>query len=345
MTILVTGGAGFIGSNFVRDWFNHSDEMIVNLDKLTYAGSKQNLGAILDDPRHEFVEGDIGDRDLVAHLLDTHSPRAVINLAAETHVDRSIDGPLPFVTTNINGTFHLLETTRAYLAGRDVESTENFRFLHVSTDEVYGSLQPDDEAFRETTAYRPNSPYSASKASADHMVRAYFHTFGLATITTNCSNNFGPAQHSEKFIPVVIHNALSGRPIPIYGDGQNVRDWLYVSDHCSALRTVLETGTPGQTYNIGAGCELSNIDLAGRICRVLDELHPRGDGGPYSQQITLVSDRPGHDFRYAVDSTKLRSELGWDPVEGFDTGLRKTVEHYLARHIDLGDAMGRMRTR
>jgi len=333
MTILVTGGAGFIGSNFVRDWFDCTNEMIVNLDKLTYAGSLENLGAVIDDPRHKFVEGDIGDRDVVAALLDTYSPRAVINLAAETHVDRSIDSPLPFVTTNIDGTFHLLETTRAYLLGRDSETKANFRFLHVSTDEVYGSLQPEDEPFRETTPYRPNSPYSASKASADHMVRAYFHTFGLPTITTNCSNNFGPAQHAEKFIPVVIHHALNGSAIPIYGDGHNVRDWLYVSDHCSALRTVLHSGKPGQTYNVGAGCELSNIDLAGRICRILDEVYPRRDGISYHQQISLVADRPGHDFRYAVDSTKLKSELGWQPAEGFEAGLRKTVEHYLARYI------------
>lgn len=345
MTILVTGGAGFIGSNFVREWFNHSDELIVNLDKLTYAGSKQNLGPIFSDPRHQFVEGDIGDRDLVARLFDTYSPRAVINLAAETHVDRSIAGPLPFVTTNINGTFHLLETANAFLTGRDAETQAKFRFLHVSTDEVYGSLQPNDEAFKETTAYRPNSPYSASKASADHLVRAYFHTFGLATITTNCSNNFGPAQHSEKFIPVVINNALTGRAIPIYGDGRNVRDWLFVSDHCSALRTVLEAGKPGQTYNVGAGCELSNIDLAGRICTLLDEVHPRRDGRPYSQQIVLVKDRPGHDFRYAIDSTKLRSELGWQPAEGFDAGLRKTVEYYLAHHIDRADATVRLQQR
>lgn len=343
MTILVTGGAGFIGSNFVRDWFDDNDETVVNLDKLTYAGSLENLGATADDPRHEFVEGDIGDRALVTRLFETYSPRAVINLAAETHVDRSIDGPLPFVTTNIIGTFHLLETTCVYLAGLDAETGANFRFLHVSTDEVYGSLQSDDEAFRETTAYRPNSPYSASKASADHMVRAYFHTFGLPTLTTNCSNNFGPAQHPEKFIPVVIYNALKGSAIPVYGDGRNVRDWLYVSDHCSALRTVLQAGKPGQTYNVGAGCELSNIDLAQRICLVLDEVHPRRDGGSYSQQISLVSDRPGHDFRYAVDSTKLRSELGWEPVEGFDAGLRKTVEYYLAKHLGLVDATVRAR--
>lgn len=343
MTILVTGGAGFIGSNFVRDWFNYSDETIVNLDKLTYAGSLENLNAIANDLRHKFVEGDIGDRNLVTRLFDTYSPRAVINLAAETHVDRSIDSPSPFVTTNINGTFQLLETTRAYLAGLDAETKSEFRFLHVSTDEVYGSLQPEDEAFQETTAYRPNSPYSASKAAADHMVRAYFHTFEVPTLTTNCSNNFGPAQYPEKFIPVVIHNALNGSTIPIYGDGRNVRDWLYVSDHCSALRAVLRAGEPGQTYNIGAGCELSNIELARRLCEVLDEVCPRRDGVSYSLQIGLVSDRPGHDFRYAVDSTKLRSELGWEPVEGLEAGLRKTVEYYLVRHGNLTDATVRTR--
>jgi dTDP-glucose 4,6-dehydratase len=332
MTILVTGGAGFIGSNFVRDWFDHSDETIVNLDKLTYAGRLENLDGLADDPRHVFIRGDIADRALVSGLFAMHRPRAVINLAAESHVDKSINDPSPFIAANIDGTFQLLEATRAYLAGLDAAAGARFRFLHVSTDEVYGSLGPDDQAFRETTPYRPNSPYSASKAAADHLVRAYFHTFGIPAITTNCSNNFGPAQFPEKFIPVVIHSAVGGRPIPVYGNGLNVRDWLYVADHCSALRTVLDAGTPGETYNIGAGCELSNIELAGRICAALDEMRPRADGASYRRQIEMVTDRPGHDFRYAVNSSKLKAELNWQPAEGFDAGLRKTVAWYLARH-------------
>lgn len=331
MAILVTGGAGFIGANFILDWLAASDEAIINLDKLTYAGNLGNLSSVGGDPRHIFRQGDIADRDLVTALLQEFAPRVVLNFAAESHVDRSIDDPAPFLTTNVMGTFQLLEATRSYVNQLDETKRGRFRFLQVSTDEVFGSLQAGDAPFSEHTAYRPNSPYSASKASADHMVRAYHHTFGLPTLTTNCSNNFGPFQYPEKFVPVVINSALAGRSIPVYGDGSNVRDWLYVSDHCSALRAILEHGQPGETYNIGGECELSNIELARNICALLDELRPRADGEPHQDLIKAVPDRPGHDFRYAINGTKLRNELGWRPRESFMTGLRKTVEWYLDR--------------
>lgn len=336
MTILVTGGAGFIGANFVVEWVAGSDETVVNLDKLTYAGNLDNLAEVSTNPGHVFRRGDIADRDLVEHLLREFRPRAVLNFAAESHVDRSIGDPTPFLTTNVIGTFQLLEASRQYVSGLPADEKAGFRFLQVSTDEVYGSLGLDDAPFSEQTPYRPNSPYSASKASADHMVRAYHRTYGLPTLTTNCSNNYGPRQYAEKFIPVVINSALSGAPIPVYGDGRNVRDWLYVSDHCSALRTVLQGGTPGETYNIGGGCELSNIDLAQQICELLDELHPRTSGDPHSQLISSVADRPGHDFRYAIDGTKLTVALGWQPRESFETGLRKTVQWYLGAALQQG---------
>jgi len=329
MVILMTGGAGFIGANFILDWLAASDETIVNIDKLTYAGNLGNLSSLAGDTRHVFRQGDIADLALVTALLQEYSPRALLNFAAESHVDRSIDNPAPFLTTNVMGTVHLLEATRSYLAKLEAAERSRFRFLQVSTDEVFGALGPRDAPFSEQTPYRPNSPYSASKASADHMVRAYHHTFGLPTLTTNCSNNFGPFQHPEKFIPVVINSALAGRSIPLYGDGSNVRDWLYVSDHCSALRAILAQGIPGQTYNIGGECELSNIELAKHICTLLDELRPRGDGEPHHKLIKAVPDRPGHDFRYAINGAKLRDELDWRPQEGFHTGLRKTVEWYL----------------
>lgn len=329
MTILVTGGAGFIGANFVLDWLAESGETIVNLDKLTYAGNLDNLSAVSGNPAHIFRHGDIADRGLVASLLHEFAPRAVLNFAAESHVDRSIDDPAPILTTNVLGTFHLLEATRAYVATLGAAERSQFRFLQVSTDEVFGALGSGDAPFSEQTPYRPNSPYSASKASADHMVRAYHRTFGLPTLTTNCSNNYGPFQYAEKFIPVVINSATSGRPIPVYGDGSNVRDWLYVADHCAALRAVLERGRPGETYNVGGDCELSNMALARQICTLLDELRPRAGGLSHHQLIQSVPDRPGHDFRYAIDGTKLRTELGWQPRESFLTGLRKTVEWYL----------------
>jgi dTDP-glucose 4,6-dehydratase len=328
-SILVTGGAGFIGSNFVLDWITGEVDSVVNLDKLTYAGNLQNLASLEGNPRHLFVRGDIGDAELVAKLLAEHQPRAIVNFAAESHVDRSIHGPAEFIQTNIVATFQLLEATRAYWNGLDEVTKKAFRFLHVSTDEVYGSLTPTDPAFTETKQYEPNSPYSASKASSDHLVRAYHHTYGLPVLTTNCSNNYGPYHFPEKLIPLVIHNALAGKPLPIYGDGQQVRDWLYVKDHASAIRRVLESGTVGETYNIGGWNEKPNLDVVHTLCAILDELSPRPDGQSYKEQITYVTDRPGHDRRYAIDANKINRELGWKPAETFETGIRKTVQWYL----------------
>jgi dTDP-glucose 4,6-dehydratase len=321
--LLVTGGAGFIGSNFVASTIAATGEPIVNLDKLTYAGSLRNLEPVRDDPRHIFVQGDIGDRGLVRELLKKHRPRAIVHLAAESHVDRSIAGPGAFIQTNVMGTFALLEEARAF--------SDTIRFLQVSTDEVYGSLGPTDPAFTETTPYAPNSPYAASKASADHLVRAYHHTYGLPTLTTNCSNNYGPYQFPEKLIPLMIGNALAGNPLPVYGDGKNVRDWLYVLDHCEALRVVLERGRAGETYNIGGGAERANIDLVNTICGLLDKAAPRKGGAKYAELISFVKDRPGHDRRYAIDSTKLARELGWTPRENFESGLKKTVDWYVEK--------------
>ena len=328
-SVLVTGGAGFIGSNFVLDWIASETASVVNLDKLTYAGNLQNLESITGNPRHIFVRGDIGDADLIGKLLAEHQPRAIVNFAAESHVDRSIHGPGEFIQTNIVGTFHLLESTRAYWGSLNEEDKKNFRFLHVSTDEVYGSLKPEDPAFKETNTYEPNSPYSASKAASDHLVRAYHHTYGLPVLTTNCSNNYGPYHFPEKLIPLVIHNALAGKPLPIYGDGQQVRDWLYVRDHCSAIRRVLEAGRVGETYNVGGWNEMPNLDVVHTLCAILDELSPRADAKPYAEQITYVTDRLGHDRRYAIDATKINRELGWKPAETFETGIRKTVQWYL----------------
>lgn len=327
--ILTTGGAGFIGANFVHDWCAESGEPVINLDKLTYAGNPENLASLQGNPGHIFVHGDIGDRALVAALLKTHKPRAVINFAAESHVDRSIHGPEDFIQTNIVGTFHLLEAVRAYWNELSGEAKADFRFLHVSTDEVYGSLAKDDPAFRETNRYEPNSPYSASKAASDHLVRAYHHTYGLPVLTTNCSNNYGPYHFPEKLIPLCIHNALGGRPLPIYGDGQQIRDWLYVKDHCAAIRRVLGAGKVGEVYNVGGWNEKSNLEVVGTVCDILDELAPRADRQSYRTQITFVADRPGHDRRYAIDATKLEKELGWKPAETFETGIRKTVQWYL----------------
>ena len=328
--ILVTGAAGFIGANFVLDWLAQSDEPIINLDKLTYAGNLQSLRSIEGKPNHHFVHGDIGDRALVDRLLAEHQPRAVVNFAAESHVDRSIHGPEDFIQTNVVGTFHLLEGVRAYWTALADEAKAAFRYLHVSTDEVYGTLGPEDAPFTETTAYEPNSPYSASKAASDHLVRAYHHTYGLPVLTTNCSNNYGPYHFPEKLIPLMIVNALAGKPLPVYGDGMQVRDWLYVKDHCSAIRRVLEAGTIGETYNVGGWNEKPNIEIVNTVCTLLDTLSPRADGQSYNQQITYVKDRPGHDRRYAIDATKIHRELGWKPAETFETGIRKTVEWYLA---------------
>jgi dTDP-glucose 4,6-dehydratase len=330
MTILVTGGAGFIGSNFVIDWLAQHDEPVVNLDKLTYAGNLQNLASLEGNPRHRFVRGDIGDGELVSRLLAEHQVRAVLNFAAESHVDRSIEGPGAFIQTNIVGTFNLLEAVRAYWNGLAPGAQSAFRFLHVSTDEVYGSLSGDAPAFNERNRYEPNSPYSASKAASDHLVRAYHHTYGLPVLTTNCSNNYGPFHFPEKLIPLVIHNALAGKPLPIYGDGQQIRDWLYVTDHCSAIRRVLAEGRLGETYNVGGCNEKANIDVVRALCAILDELRPRADGQSYAAQMTFVKDRPGHDRRYAIDAGKLERELGWRPAETFETGIRKTVAWYLA---------------
>ena len=328
--ILVTGGAGFIGANFVLDWLAGSQEPVVNLDKLTYAGNLQTLASLQSDGRHHFVQGDIGDAELVARLLAEHRPRAIVNFAAESHVDRSIHGPEDFVQTNVVGTFRLLESARHYWQALPAGEKEAFRFLHVSTDEVYGTLSADAPAFTESHAYEPNSPYSASKAASDHLVRAWHHTYGLPVLTTNCSNNYGPFHFPEKLIPLMIVNALAGKNLPVYGDGMQIRDWLYVKDHCSAIRRVLEAGRLGETYNVGGWNEKPNIESVQTICALLDELRPRADGRSYQEQITYVTDRPGHDRRYAIDARKLERELGWKPAETFDTGIRKTVEWYLA---------------
>ncbi|PKO91320.1 MAG: dTDP-glucose 4,6-dehydratase [Betaproteobacteria bacterium HGW-Betaproteobacteria-1] len=327
--ILVTGGAGFIGSNFVMDWLAQSDEPVLNLDKLTYAGNLQNLASLKDNPQHVFVQGDIGDKTLVADLLVQYQPRAIINFAAESHVDRSISGPDDFIQTNIVGTFNLLEVTRGWWQQLDDDKKAGFRFLHVSTDEVYGSLALDAPAFTEEHPYEPNSPYSASKAASDHLVRAYQHTYGLPTLTTNCSNNYGPYHFPEKLIPLMIVNALAGKPLPVYGDGMQIRDWLYVKDHCSAIRRVLEAGRVGETYNVGGWNEKANIDIVKLICQHLDKLQPRSDGQSYAAQITFVKDRPGHDRRYAIDARKIERELGWKPEETFETGIVKTISWYL----------------
>jgi dTDP-glucose 4,6-dehydratase len=324
--LLVTGGAGFIGANFILDWCATSDEPVVNLDKLTYAGNLGNLVDLKNDPRHIFVRGDIGDRGQVEALLAQYRPRAVLNFAAETHVDRSIHGPADFVATNVVATFGLLETLRGYWGALAEPERARFRFLHVSTDEVYGSLASGDRPFTEESAYAPNSPYAASKAGADHLVRAYRHTYGLPTLTTNCSNNYGPRQFPEKLIPLMIHNALAGKQLPIYGDGSNVRDWLYVGDHCAAIRAVLERGAPGETYNVGGDSELSNLEVVRAACRILGEMKP---GRDYAAQIAFVKDRPGHDRRYAIDASKIRRELGWSPKESFESGLTRSVRWYL----------------
>jgi dTDP-glucose 4,6-dehydratase len=324
--ILVTGGAGFIGANFILDWCASGDEPIVNLDKLTYAGNLGNLASLKDDARHRFVRGDIGDRALVEALLAQAKPRAVLNFAAESHVDRSIHGPAEFIATNVVGTFELLESVRSYWNALPEPERARFRFLHVSTDEVYGSLAPDDPAFREDTPYAPNSPYAASKAGSDHLVRAYHHTYGLPTLTTNCSNNYGPRQFPEKLIPLMIHNAVSGKPLPVYGDGMQVRDWLYVGDHCAAIRTVLQHGRIGETYNVGGNAEKANLEVVRTVCRILGELKP---GPDYAGSIRFVKDRAGHDRRYAIDAGKIRAELGWSPAESFESGLARTVRWYL----------------
>ena len=329
MSVLITGGAGFIGANFVLDWVANSDEKIVNLDKLTYAGNLESLASLKNNPQHVFVQGDIGDAALLPKLLTEHQPRAVLNFAAESHVDRSIHGPGEFIETNIVGTFRLLESVRGYWHGLSAEAQSQFRFLHVSTDEVYGSLAPQDPAFTEHHQYEPNSPYSASKAASDHLVRAWHHTYGLPVVTTNCSNNYGPLHFPEKLIPLMIVNALAGKPLPVYGDGMQVRDWLYVKDHCSAIRRVLEGGRLGETYNVGGWNEKPNIEIVKTVCALLDELRPRADGASYATQISYVKDRPGHDIRYAIDARKLEKELGWKPAETFETGIRKTVAWYL----------------
>lgn len=339
--ILVTGGAGFIGSNFILQWCQHSDEAVLNLDALTYAGNLTNLQSLAGSPQHVFVQGDIRDSELLERLFTEHKPRAVLHFAAESHVDRSILGPEAFVETNVVGTFRLLEAARAYWNGLEAADKAAFRFLHVSTDEVYGTLGPNDPAFSETTPYAPNSPYSASKAGSDHLVRAYHHTYGLPVLTTNCSNNYGPYHFPEKLIPLMIVNALAGKPLPVYGDGQQIRDWLYVEDHCAAIRRVLEAGTPGETYNVGGWNEKANIEIVQTVCALLDELAPASErnvsdsrsGAPlarYDELITYVTDRPGHDRRYAIDARKLERELGWKPAETFETGIRKTVQWYLA---------------
>jgi dTDP-glucose 4,6-dehydratase len=326
--LLVTGGAGFIGANFVLEWLATRGGRIVDLDKLTYAGNPENL-ATADAERHVLVRGDIGDRALVARLLREHRPTAVVNFAAESHVDRSIHGPAAFIETNLLGTFALVDEVKAWWSTLDGAERDDFRFLHVSTDEVYGSLGPDDPPFSETTPYQPNSPYSASKAGSDHLVRAYHHTYGLPTLTTNCSNNYGPFQFPEKLVPLIIHNALHGRPLPIYGDGQNVRDWLYVRDHCRAIMRVLDAGRVGETYNIGGNSEKTNLGTVHTLCGILDELRPRADGSSYASLVTFVTDRPGHDRRYAIDPTKIQTELAWEPSETFESGMHATVQWYL----------------
>lgn len=340
-TIVVTGGAGFIGSNFVNAWVKLNLGTVINLDKLTYAGNMENLADISQNENHIFVHADIGDRHAVNDILKTHRPRAVLNFAAESHVDRSIHGPDEFIQTNVVGTFNLLEEVRAYWQALPLEEQQQFRFLHVSTDEVYGSLGADDPAFKESNPYQPNSPYSASKAASDHLVRAYHHTYGLPTLTTNCSNNYGPYHFPEKLIPLVINNALSGKPLPIYGNGSNIRDWLYVEDHCSAIRQVLATGVPGETYNIGGWNEKTNLDVVHTLCDILDRERPKTQGS-YRDQITYVKDRPGHDLRYAIDASKIERELGWKPEETFETGIQKTVRWYLdhpqwVEHVTSGE--------
>ena len=327
MSVLVTGCAGFIGSNFVHTWLEGSKEPIVNVDKLTYAGNLSNLESVLGDARHSFVQGDIGDRALLDKLLALHQPRAIINFAAESHVDRSIHSPIEFLQTNVMGTFHLLEAARDYWTQQG--RPETFRFLHISTDEVFGSLAPNESGFAETHVYEPNSPYSASKASADHLVRAWHHTYGLPVLTTNCSNNYGPYHFPEKLIPLVIHNALSGKPLPIYGDGQQIRDWLYVRDHCLAIACVLDKGVVGETYNVGGNNEKTNLEVVQTICATLDQLRPLKNGKSYSDQITFVKDRPGHDRRYAIDASKIKRDLGWEPQESFESGILKTITWYL----------------
>ena len=327
--ILVTGGAGFIGSNFVHTWLETGKGIVVNLDKLTYAGNLENLEPLAKNPDHIFIKGDIGDRRLVAGLIEQYCPLAVVNFAAESHVDRSISEPDDFIRTNLVGTFHLLEQVRDHWQRLGSDEQSAFRFLHVSTDEVYGSLQQGDPAFAETTPYAPNSPYSASKAGSDHLVRAYHHTYGLPTLTTNCSNNYGPYQFPEKLIPLVIENALAGKPIPVYGDGANIRDWLYVKDHCRAIMAVLEKGRPGEVYNIGGNSEKTNLEVVHTICAILDQLVPRGEQRRHDALITFVTDRPGHDRRYAIDASKIKAEIGWTPQETFHTGIRKTVQWYL----------------
>lgn len=326
--IIVTGGAGFIGSNFVLDWLAQEDEGVINIDKLTYAGHLENLKTVINHPNHIFVQADINDRKTIDELLETHKPRAIVHFAAESHVDRSITGPADFIQTNILGTFHLLEAARHYVEKHKSNPKFNFRFLHVSTDEVYGTLGEHDPAFTETTPYSPNSPYSASKASSDHLVRAYFHTYHLPVLTTNCSNNYGPYQYNEKLIPVIILNALQQKPLPIYGDGKNIRDWLYVTDHCSAIRAVLKNGTLGEVYNIGGNAEKNNLEVVQQICEILDELRPLKNAS-YKNLISFVKDRPGHDRRYAINSSKIQKELGWTPKENFDSGIRKTIQWYV----------------
>jgi dTDP-glucose 4,6-dehydratase len=328
--ILVTGGAGFIGTNFVLDWVAKVGEPVLNLDKLTYAGNLENLASLTGDARHRFVQGDIGDTALVGRLLAENEVRAVVNFAAESHVDRSIHGPAAFIETNVVGTFGLLEAVRAYWGALPAERKAAFRFLHVSTDEVYGSLDAQAPAFTEQHRYEPNSPYSASKAASDHLVRAYHHTYGLPVLTTNCSNNYGPFHFPEKLIPLMIVNALAGKPLPVYGDGQQIRDWLYVGDHCSAIRRVLEAGGLGEVYNVGGWNEKPNLEIVHTVCALLDEKRPRADGKSYAEQIAYVTDRPGHDRRYAIDARKIERQLGWKPAETFDTGICKTVEWYLA---------------
>ncbi len=327
--IFITGGAGFIGANFVHHWLRTRDEPLLVLDALTYAGNLESLADVQDDARYAFARVDICDRPAVAALLQAHRPRAVLHFAAESHVDRSIHGPGDFIRTNVTGTFELLEASRAYWSALGEAERAAFRFLHVSTDEVYGSLAPTDPAFTETTPYAPNSPYAASKAASDHLVRAWHHTYGLPVLTTNCSNNYGPYQFPEKLIPLMIHNALAGRPLPVYGDGQNVRDWLYVEDHCRAIARVLDAGRTGETYNVGGHNEVRNLDVVHTLCSLLDELRPRDDGGSYAAQIAFVADRPGHDRRYAIDAGKIGRELGWNPEETFASGLRRTVQWYL----------------
>ena len=337
--ILVTGGAGFIGSNFVLDWLAQSREPVLNVDALTYAGNTENLADVEGDPRHRLVRGDICDRSLLEGLFAEHRPRAVVHFAAESHVDRSIHGPAEFIRTNVQGTFTLLEAARAHWSELPADEKAAFRFLHVSTDEVYGSLAKDEPAFRESDSYEPNSPYSASKAASDHLVRAWHHTYGLPVLTTNCSNNYGPYHFPEKLIPLMIVNALAGKPLPVYGDGQQVRDWLYVKDHCTAIREVLARGRVGETYNIGGWNEKPNLEIVHTVCALLDELKPHADG-PYARLVTHVADRPGHDRRYAIDARKIERELGWRPSETFESGLRKTVRWYL----DHGDWVERVQT-